>query len=532
MSWRSPAWDVLGLDPTTDQTAIRRAYAARLKTIDADRDPEAFIALRDAYDQARVEATWRDEDADYDLLDDDTAFADDAAPLAGANLAPPPDASPPAPARIAARGPWAPLRPEDYDAQVGKLLDMFDRPEDANPWASAAEAEAMLAIWRVLAGDPRLDQMGHFADAEQWFAGLIAQNRPFSDPLVRPVSDFFGWMAAAGEIGQSPAVAFVAQRRRALDFAAALDMPGHPLHRAWVELATPARERSRRGRVRRRDIEQLLKTVRRDFPDLEGNFDGYRVGLWTSKKDRGWVAQIGWWFFIVIAIQLSHLTKCAGDQTPPPAPSFVSIKLENPRVDTDRALESLFADKLDINIVEVQNPDLNRAILAQWQAGRDAGATLADYAESLQALLDKRYRDGLANASIDVLRERQRHELAEARLVRSMGAKICADHLGGETINTSFPLPPAIEEQRKALVARVLLETRPAAKPRPKEMRFAVPPDVIAASATRAGIDRAALVRALRYEGPAEAQCAGRIAFIETVLALPDARAAPLLRAM
>lgn len=43
-------WDVLGLEPTTDQGAVRKAYAARLKQIDIDHDPSAFIRLRQAYE--------------------------------------------------------------------------------------------------------------------------------------------------------------------------------------------------------------------------------------------------------------------------------------------------------------------------------------------------------------------------------------------------------------------------------------------------------------------------------------------------
>lgn len=45
-------WDELGIAPCDDAKAIRRAYAARLKQLDPDRDPEAFARLRRALEWA------------------------------------------------------------------------------------------------------------------------------------------------------------------------------------------------------------------------------------------------------------------------------------------------------------------------------------------------------------------------------------------------------------------------------------------------------------------------------------------------
>jgi hypothetical protein len=63
-------WDELGIDPCDDPKAIRRAYAARLKTLDQDRDPAAFERLRAALEGAlaHAERAALDARADEDHL--------------------------------------------------------------------------------------------------------------------------------------------------------------------------------------------------------------------------------------------------------------------------------------------------------------------------------------------------------------------------------------------------------------------------------------------------------------------------------
>lgn len=68
-------WDILGIAKTNDERAIRKAYAVILKTIDQELEPEKFIALREALEQAKNDAYYNSlEEAENndDVFDNDT----------------------------------------------------------------------------------------------------------------------------------------------------------------------------------------------------------------------------------------------------------------------------------------------------------------------------------------------------------------------------------------------------------------------------------------------------------------------------
>ena len=64
------AWQRLGLEPTDNQREIKKAYAKQLKLIDQDQQPDDFIALRAAFEQAQYEA----EHMAYEYDDSDDYF--------------------------------------------------------------------------------------------------------------------------------------------------------------------------------------------------------------------------------------------------------------------------------------------------------------------------------------------------------------------------------------------------------------------------------------------------------------------------
>lgn len=57
------AWEILGIEPTSDERAIKRAYAKQLKQTRPEDNAEGFQALRGAYDQALAEARYLEQDA-------------------------------------------------------------------------------------------------------------------------------------------------------------------------------------------------------------------------------------------------------------------------------------------------------------------------------------------------------------------------------------------------------------------------------------------------------------------------------------
>lgn len=61
------AWQRLGIEPTTDLRHIKKAYAKQLKLIDQDTQPNEFIELRQAFNEAQYEANYLlDEENDED----------------------------------------------------------------------------------------------------------------------------------------------------------------------------------------------------------------------------------------------------------------------------------------------------------------------------------------------------------------------------------------------------------------------------------------------------------------------------------
>lgn len=65
-------WNLLGIDPTADESVIKKAYASQLQVYHPEEDPEGYQRLREAYEWAKKQAkVLQAEETSCDLDEDE-----------------------------------------------------------------------------------------------------------------------------------------------------------------------------------------------------------------------------------------------------------------------------------------------------------------------------------------------------------------------------------------------------------------------------------------------------------------------------
>ena len=190
-------FSTLGISPTTDQKAIRRAYAALLKRTDQAGDPEGFAALREAYERARAWAEWQREQ-------DDDAPEPGHSPMETETAAAPPSLDP-ASAQDESRPTDTPL--------AGEAAPAWTVSEPAPGPTPEQQAEGVIHWTRTLMqaaadqhttllGKAMLDERLSRLDAVEQLSASLAQSiRDQPDrqlALFEAATRHFGW----NEVGQ------------------------------------------------------------------------------------------------------------------------------------------------------------------------------------------------------------------------------------------------------------------------------------------------------------------------------------------
>jgi hypothetical protein len=267
------AWGILGIAPTDDAGAIRGAYAARLKAIDPETDPQAFIALRAAFDAVRGHGAWTVE-----------PITERPAPISAAGQfdpVRPPEQADPAPAAELAR--------DEADAHAREITRLLYGHEGHDPWLATEVQQLLIDHWRALASDPRMEEIAFRDRVERWAAIVIAETSPLSAPILMLAAEQFGWIDADRTARSDPHVAEIARRYRMLRLLHAANTPRGRHSAAWKELTTPADPFSSHGRVDPHLVFEVLAAMRYALPELEGTFDPLRVSSWEGYVGSGYV---------------------------------------------------------------------------------------------------------------------------------------------------------------------------------------------------------------------------------------------------
>lgn len=305
------AWETLGLERTDNVADIRRAYAARLKRIDVDADPEAFVDLRAALDDALYEAEYGPLEEWPAEAEEEAEEEEAAAPVAqlcpgcGRVHSPPVPEPAPAPAPV-------PLPVEGNKAEPFRRLEglLFDDPD------ADIDGDALVALVEEILADPDMARVDHAARVELWLAGLAYDAIPRSDPILPLLVRHFGWEWDLRRIDQHFLFEALTQRDRAFDLLDRVADPGHDLHQAYVELYNPAGHPRPAAFFVRAKVRRLLRVVRENAPAAEAELDQDRVALWDARLEPRltWPGRVGWfgivwlaWLAYNLAVWIAHL---------------------------------------------------------------------------------------------------------------------------------------------------------------------------------------------------------------------------------
>lgn len=582
------AWTVLGIAKTPDAGAIRRAYAERLKAMDVDRDVDGYARLREARDAAlrwaRMQAERAEQMQAAELQPEKkptvAALPGDAPAEAAPTLAESSNWLFAAPAAKGEADPRLTTRLGTADAAgkrdvasgfapaqapaaqaIAVAQDPFARPVllGLEPTSDAvmpawAHEEALHRLLEAEVADeegglPPLEgweeamALGHlkailrnaeassvtaFDAADNWLARTLADAWPRSAPLLEPAAAVFGWESERGQVSERSAVAFLNARLRGMRFREKVQDPKHPLHKAWVELTTPAQQGSRKGWfVKRADVEKLLEGVRKNFPELEHHFDAWRVSLWDKPANQQ-VGQ-GWWsntrliiFAIILLVQV--LRFAFDDDTPSSAPEPARLELSAAQTAQEqqivaRTISRVFGREISFEGLQSLQPDLAALLAANRTIARSQGESEEAYAAKVHDLVRERI---YATALVDkgqLLADVQRVRAGLLRAAQKRSPAACMAFLRTRRMEQGVVVPAGVlESERKIAVG--LLDVRKLGPPaRIAPGSASVPGALIEQVMDRTGLPGDRVRRAIGGKGPDSDQCAVTIALIDATLA-------------
>jgi len=531
------AWAELGIRPTADPAEIRSAYVQRLKAIDPDEDPQAFIALRQAVALA------------MHLVSQDRPSAADEA--GGAPVGSAADSQPPGAVTNdgferetdLATAPGAPGATELIPTPDPALFHAIE----AILFGETGELDTRrlkMATMELLA-DPSLEHIRVMEAVENWLADVIVKATPRSDAMLAPAIAHFRWADRVEEWTTAPIVRWLVQRHIEARLIADRSVYGTVLSALRTTKGTPPpRLRRELDGIHRHwrsqdGIEAIFSPARREVSKQLGFcilmlpyifvWSLLRPGYSAAARSLGF----GW---LALTLLAAMFTSAAPREpvAPSPVPPPFTLTYSEPATDLGPILSSI-SDSLELDTLRQSNPVLHDRLLARWRVARQRSEATNDFVAAVWAILDRSVEEGL-RAGSPVLREQYWRLYADKlRWISDeapQGGPIACDAFIRGSSGLSFPRDI---ESREDIVRTEALLTPPGPSQSARGASvhtFSVPDQIFYAARRDAGITEQDMTTALNNGGTEAQRCSVRIALIEAALARPSPATTRMLRDM
>ncbi|MFM7376653.1 MAG: hypothetical protein ACKO1O_00750 [Erythrobacter sp.] len=549
---RAFPWSRLGIDPTSDKAAIRKAYADVLRSINPDEDIAGFADLRRARDQALREAVWLAEreaagdatdDDDEDVEDEDEGElyglgaldeADDGDPDWGGaddggwDIAPaftPGEMRPPEPqlteAQQRAQAAWEQL-----------LQVLYPGGEPSDDAVTHAGLELGLDALEVLIARAEEADLEEQDALDSALADLFARTWPRSAPFVEPANAAFGWLDEAGVLEERAALRFLNQRIKGMRFHDKVQQSDHPLHKAWVELQRPGRagvlDRLRVGRL---DVHKLLVGMRERYPELESHLDPERVASWegagaasaegVSNAGRGFAGAVLFVVLFFALIRAIGALSGAGDDRPGDLPPPMAVFGPSAE-EIDAAVAGVFGPGTDMAKVRAADPVFADQLTLGIRSAKDNGGAQAYVRNRALGVAEvAKFEELVARGEL------KRLWLAAAR----QNPAQCKNVMAGDFRSLPLALGKAEAAREQELLRRLLDAKLLNHRSNKRDVTFSIPGWAIDKMLKKSGLGIDELIAALKDpEHPK--RCLVDLTLAEVVLAEPGRLSIELLRAL
>jgi len=309
----TPIWTTLGIDRTGDRSAIRRAYAARLKETNPEDDPEGFKALREAYEMALQYSGRGAPPTEVAVVgrEDTVAEPKPEPPAADERSALVPDADMLKMAEgLKAMGRVRALIESGKALQVAREhLEALLTPD------SESDDRARIEALQLLLQMPDLERINTRNATEAWLLHLLCACIPRSDALIGIARRYFDWnddTIQHRRRGNDAALKTrLIEREKDLVFLCQIAQPGSKHYRAFRVLSRPPVPETWRSQlfpeVKPSEVRALLVRINLNRPQVESELNPETVAAWEARLARPRIAGIHLWMAILAAPCLALL---------------------------------------------------------------------------------------------------------------------------------------------------------------------------------------------------------------------------------